>query len=123
MTTTDTTSTAIDTAALAHAIEARDAETVTALYAEDADPHHARPRPPAVAPAGVHAAVRRSAPTTGRSAAATSTTRSSDAVSTATGLGFTQHCRYPDGTRVVCTAVATVRDGRIVSQTGVQVWE
>jgi ketosteroid isomerase-like protein len=32
-------------------------------------------------------------------------------------------CRYPDGLRVLCTATATVRDGRIVSEVGVQAWD
>lgn len=46
-----------------------------------------------------------------------------DAVATESGLGYAQHCRYPDGTRVVCTTVATLRDGRIDRQTAVQVWD
>jgi SnoaL-like domain len=46
-----------------------------------------------------------------------------DAVATESGFGFAQHCRYPDGARVVCATVATLRDGRIDRQTGVQVWD
>jgi len=46
-----------------------------------------------------------------------------DAVATESGFGFTQHCRYPDGARVVCTTVATMRDGRIDRQTAVQAWD
>jgi hypothetical protein len=46
-----------------------------------------------------------------------------DAVATDSGFGFTQHCRYPDGARVVCTTVATMRDGRIDRQTAVQAWD
>jgi SnoaL-like domain len=46
-----------------------------------------------------------------------------DAVATESGFGFAQHCRYPDGTRVVCTTVASLRDGRIDRQTAVQVWD
>jgi hypothetical protein len=46
-----------------------------------------------------------------------------DAVSTESGLGFAQHCRYPDGARVVCTTVASLQDGRIDRQTAVQVWD
>lgn len=122
MTTTESTSTGIDTTALAHAIEANDAETVTALYAEDATLTMLdRDHPPS------HPQVFRGREEIGtyyREICGRNLDHQvQDAVSTATGLGFTQHCRYPDGTRVVCTAVATVRDGRIVSQTGVQVWE
>jgi ketosteroid isomerase-like protein len=46
-----------------------------------------------------------------------------DAVATEAGFGFAQHCRYPDGVRVVCTTVATLRDGRIDRQTAVQAWD
>ena len=46
-----------------------------------------------------------------------------DAVATGSGLAFAQHCRYPDGARVVCTTVASLRDGRIDRQTAVQVWD
>ena len=42
-----------------------------------------------------------------------------DAVSTTDGLAYTQHCRYPDGTAVICTTVAAARDGRITSQTAI----
>ena len=38
-------------------------------------------------------------------------------------IAFTEHCRYPSGQQVLCVAVATVRDGLIVDQTGVQVWD
>jgi hypothetical protein len=46
-----------------------------------------------------------------------------DAVATADGLAYTQHCRYPDGPGVVCSTVATIRGGRIHTQTAVQVWD
>ena len=46
-----------------------------------------------------------------------------DLVSTEDGLGYTQHCRYPDGTRVVCVTVARLHDGKITRQTVVQVWD
>lgn len=46
-----------------------------------------------------------------------------DTVATESGFGFTQHCRYPDGSHVVCTTVAALSDGRIERQTAVQVWD
>ena len=36
---------------------------------------------------------------------------------------FTQACRYPDGTRVLCLAMLDLRDGLIVQQTAVQEWD
>jgi hypothetical protein len=117
-----TTPNATDIATLARAIEARDAETITALYAEDAtltllDRDHPPSNPQILS---------------GRSDIGTyyrdicgrnMDHQVRDAVSTPTGLGYTQLCRYPDGARVVCTSVASVKDGLIVSQTGVQVWD
>src|SRR3954469_4957931 len=46
-----------------------------------------------------------------------------DAVITADGLAYTQHCRYPDGLAVVCATVATTRGGRIRTQTAIQAWD
>jgi hypothetical protein len=44
-------------------------------------------------------------------------------VITADGLAYAQHCRYPDGVGVVCATVATLRGGRIQTQTAIQVWD
>jgi hypothetical protein len=49
--------------------------------------------------------------------------RIEDAVSSPTGLAFTQHCRYPDGAEVLCSSVAAVSNGKIQRQTAVQVWD
>lgn len=38
-------------------------------------------------------------------------------------IGYTVRCAYPDGTRVLCAATARLRDGRIVSEVGVQAWD
>ena len=119
---TTTTTTPFDTTALVAAVEGRDADALTDLYADDAtitllDRDH-QPAAPLVL-AGreeIHAYYR---DICGRNIEH----QVRDAVSTADGLAFTQHCRYPEGGRVVCTTVATVRDGLIVSQTGVQVWD
>jgi ketosteroid isomerase-like protein len=46
-----------------------------------------------------------------------------DVVSTEHGLAYTQHCRYPDGLAVVCATVATTRNGKIHTQTAIQVWD
>ncbi|WP_027862779.1 nuclear transport factor 2 family protein [Marmoricola sp. URHB0036] len=117
-----TTHTATDVAALARAIEARDAESITARYAADAtltllDRDHPPSSPQVLTGRDQIGDYYRDI--CGRNI----DHQVRDAVSTATGLAFTQHCRYPDGGRVVCTTVATVHDGLIVSQTGVQVWD
>ncbi|MEU9078841.1 hypothetical protein ACFYUY_08550 [Kitasatospora sp. NPDC004745] len=37
---------------------------------------------------------------------------------------FTEACRYPDGTNVLCTAVLDLDDdGRIVRELGLQAWD
>jgi hypothetical protein len=36
---------------------------------------------------------------------------------------YLERCRYPDGTRVMCTSMLDLRDGRIVSQTSLQAWD
>src|SRR5262245_58632492 len=38
-------------------------------------------------------------------------------------LAFTEKCAYPDGTKVVCTALIDLKDGKIAKQTTVQVWD
>jgi hypothetical protein len=40
-----------------------------------------------------------------------------------TGAAYTQACRYPDGTNVLCTTVIELEDGTISAQTAVQVWD
>lgn len=39
------------------------------------------------------------------------------------GIGYTVRCAYPDGTRVLCSAVSELRDGRIARETVVQAWD
>jgi hypothetical protein len=40
-----------------------------------------------------------------------------------TGAAYTQACRYPDGTNVICATVIELHDGAISAQTAVQVWD
>ncbi len=44
-------------------------------------------------------------------------------VSDATGAAYTQACRYPDGTNVLCATVLELAGEAIVRQTAVQVWD
>jgi hypothetical protein len=39
------------------------------------------------------------------------------------GAAYTQACRYPDGTNVLCATVIAFDDGQISDQTVVQVWD
>lgn len=36
---------------------------------------------------------------------------------------YVEECQYPTGSRVLCTAVLDLAEGRIVRQTGVQAWD
>jgi ketosteroid isomerase-like protein len=119
---TITTSAQLDIAALTEAITSRDAEGVVAWYTDDAvltvvDRDH-----PPTSPAtfeGKAAVTAYFTDICGRHLEHAV----QDLVQTTTGLAFTQDCRYPDGTRVLCATVAQVEDGRIRRQTVVQAWD
>ncbi len=44
-------------------------------------------------------------------------------VADAGGAAFSEACRYPDGTNVLCATVLTLADGQIAGQTVVQAWD
>jgi hypothetical protein len=44
-------------------------------------------------------------------------------VSDAGGAAYTQACRYPDGTRVLCATVIELEQGAIARQSVIQVWD
>ena len=44
-------------------------------------------------------------------------------VSDDTSAAFTNACRYPDGTNVLCATVLELEGGQIADQTVVQVWD
>jgi hypothetical protein len=108
--------------ALSAAIEARNAEGILAWYADDAtltvlDRDH-----PPTAPAVYTGAAEIGEyfrDVCGRNI----DHQVRDLVSTDAGLAYAQHCRYPDGNRVVCATVATLQDGKIKTQTAVQAWD
>jgi hypothetical protein len=39
------------------------------------------------------------------------------------GVAFTERCRYPDGTHVMCATVLALSDGLIADQDVVQAWD
>jgi|SRR4051794_26426706 hypothetical protein len=107
---------------LSAAIEARDADAIAACYAADAtltvlDKDHP-PAAPTVY-AGIDAITAYYRDVCGRNIQHSVT----DTVGTPGGLAFTQRCRYPEGSGVVCVTVATLDEGRIRRQTAVQVWD
>lgn len=40
-----------------------------------------------------------------------------------TGAAYTEACRYPDGTKVLCATLIALDSGQISDQTVVQVWD
>ena len=46
-----------------------------------------------------------------------------DLVVTPDALAFTEHCTYPDGTKVLCATVATPARRQITRQTALQAWD
>ena len=117
-----TTTITLDTTALRTAIEARDADGVLAWYAPDAeltvvDRDHPPSQPQVYRGSDEIGAYYRDL--CGRNI----DHQVRDVVATASGLGFAQHCRYPDGTRVLCVTAAEVTDGKITRQTAVQAWD
>jgi SnoaL-like domain len=44
-------------------------------------------------------------------------------VSDAAGAAYTQACRYPDGTRVLCATVIELEEGQVARQSVIQVWD
>ena len=104
------------------AIEGRDAETLSGLYAADAtisivDRDHPPADPQVLSGRAEIEAYFRDI--CGRNIDHTVP----QLVADAHGVAFEQHCRYPEGNRVVCVAVARVDDGRITSQTIAQSWD
>jgi len=120
MTTTDTTATQLE--ALTRAIEARDADAIAARYAEGATVTLLDRDNPPSSPQVMSG--REEIRTYFRDICGRNLDHEvRDAVVDEHGLAFTQHCRYPDGSRVVCSAVGVVEGGLIVRQTIVQTWD
>ncbi|HST55166.1 MAG TPA: nuclear transport factor 2 family protein [Solirubrobacteraceae bacterium] len=116
------TTTTFDIAAFKRAIEERDATTQLAMYAPDATVTLAdrvtQPGSPRVL-RGAGAIQSWIEDVCARDM----THHVQHTVLDADGAAFTEACRYPDGTNVLCAAVLELRDGQIVSQVGVQAWD
>ncbi len=116
------TTTAFDLEAFTRAVEERDAATQVAMYAPDAEVTLAD----RVSQPGSPRILR------GRNEIRTwiedvcgrdMTHRVQHTVKDRGGAAFTESCRYPDGTNVLCATVLSVRDGLITGQVGVQAWD
>ena len=107
---------------LKRAIENREAATLVAFYADDAVMRIIDRENPPSRPREIK----------GRSAIAdyyndvcgrAMTHEVEAGVADAGRLAFTQACAYPDGTRVFCSAMLELGEGRIMRQTTVQAWD
>ena len=105
------------------ATERRDAEALAALYADDASVTVVDRSTPPSSPHVLHGhdevvAYLRD------SCAREMTHEVRDTVLGDGRLAFATHCRYPDGTRVLCATIADLdASGRITRQTIVQAWD
>ncbi|WP_265519643.1 nuclear transport factor 2 family protein [Nitratireductor luteus] len=117
-----TTRTPVTAAAVKRATEGRDARALSAFYADDAVIRIIDRANPPSRPREVRGKQEISAfweDVCGRSM-----THAVEATA-AEGerLAFTEACTYPDGTKVLCIAMADLKDGIIARQTIVQAWD
>lgn len=108
--------------AIKSATEGRDARTLSAFYADDAEIRIIDRANPPSRPRVLRGKQEISAfweDVCGRSMthAVEATAAEGDR------LAFTEACTYPDGTRVLCIAMAELKDGSIARQTVVQAWD
>jgi ketosteroid isomerase-like protein len=114
--------TPVTAAALKSATEARDARTLSAFYADDAVIRIIDRANPPSRPRVLHGKQEISAfweDVCGRSMTHTVEAAAADG----DRLAFTEACTYPDGTKVLCIAMAELKDGSIAKQTVVQAWD
>src|SRR6201995_4180906 len=119
---TQVSSTSFDVARFCEAAEGRDAETQLSMYAPDAAVTIAdRINQP-----GAPQLLRGREEIGGRlrdGCGRDMSHRVQHSVADATGAAFSEACRYPDGTNVLCATVLRLADGRISGQTVVQAWD
>ncbi|HYM54431.1 MAG TPA: nuclear transport factor 2 family protein [Solirubrobacteraceae bacterium] len=118
MTTTHT----FDLSTFKQAIEERDASAQLAMYADDAEvtlvDRVSRPSAPRVL-RGREEIQAWIEDVCGRDM----THRVQHTVQDEDGAAFTEACRYPDGTGVVCATVLELDNGLVTRQIGVQAWD
>ena len=113
---------AVTGAAIKYAIETRDGGMLADFYADDAVLRVVDRNNPPSRPREVK----------GRFAIATfwddicsraMTHKVDTSIAEGNRLAFTQACAYPDGTRVFCSAMIALDQGRIAHQINVQAWD
>ena len=111
-----------DGAAFKQAIEERDATGLLALYAEDAEVRLVDPDNPPGSPRMLHGKdqIR---PWIEDVCDRDMTHRVTEQVASGDRAAYTEACRYPDGTNVLCMAMLELNDGYVVHQTGIQAWD
>ncbi|MBO1414381.1 nuclear transport factor 2 family protein [Streptomyces sp. FH025] len=113
---------AFDARALREGIERCDAQTLLALYSEDAELRVVDRKTQPSHPLVMHGRDEIGAMLSdiyGREM----THKLEQVVVQGDHVAFLESCRYPDGVRVVMASMADLRDGRIVDQTSVQAWD
>ncbi len=116
------TSEPIDLATLRTAIESSNAQTLTGLYADDAelqvmDRLHPPSKPLVYRGKEAIASYWNDICNRDMSHVVERMARDGDTVA------YSEACRYPDGTRVQCVAFLDLVDGKIARQMGVQTWD
>jgi hypothetical protein len=122
MSTTTSATTSFDLDRLARAAQERDASTQLSMYAPDATVTIADKVTQPGSPRVLHSRAEIKTwleDTYGRDMTHTVGHRVKDE----TGAAYTQSCRYPDGTNVLCATVIELHGGLIKQQTVVQVWD
>jgi ketosteroid isomerase-like protein len=111
-----------DAGALRTAIENRDAAAIADLYTDDCVVEIADAQNPPSAPRRIEGKAALSAVLEDVYGRDMSHEVGPIAVG-ADAVGYTIHCSYRDGKKVLCAGVAQLRDGRIARETGVQAWD
>lgn len=112
----------LDSEALRHAIEDLDADALIALYADDAEMRIVNKNcPPNMASLliGKDSIAEMLRDVCGRAM----THRTENEVLGEDRIAFNEACEYPDGTKVLAAITADLRDGKIVRQVSVEVWD
>jgi len=117
-----TTTHEVSVADLKRAIEGRDAKALSGFYAADAllriiDRNNPPSKPLEIKGKAAISAYHEDV--CGRAM----THRVESGVSNGKELAFTQACAYPDGTKVFCSTMLELKDGKIIRQTAVQAWD
>lgn len=116
------TTTAFDLGTFQRAIEERDASTQLAMYADDAEvtlvDRITGPGSPRILRGRAEIGSWLD-DVSGRDM----THRVQQTVRDERGVAFSEACRYPDGTNVLCACLMEINGGRITRQVGVQAWD